>query len=216
MNLEREFSPQVVQRILPKSDAAGYHRTPLHIDFPERQLENDFAPVSDIEAACASSNPEVFNAIGSRFESGAPAHYPVIDINGGAELQTVKGSKVIINTWSTFDSRYPWKDYSPQSLLRDVLGDSGIDVEVFHLPHRKITRWTVESLVLRSNEEDIFDVADSTQEYHSHLYIQQAFGETDHQTLISELGSLGILSPRWQMITKKEGMSIVRTPWTEK
>jgi hypothetical protein len=115
--------------------------------------------------------------------------------------------------------------YGPQSLLRDVLGDNGIDLEVFEYEAEELDTMMmsyrnkgrrVGAIVLRAPEEEVFDVADSTQEGHSHVYIQRKFGETDHQTLISELGSIGIVSEVWCKLTLDEKQGFLRTPWTEK
>lgn len=230
MNLQREFSPAVLGRIVPTDLSAepdNHLRTPLHIDYPEKSWAEP-AAAAPIEAG-EIGDPDIFNAVGSLHERGQPkVHRPVIDVDGGARLQEVRGSKVIARAYPDHDhDREETPSYGPNSLLRDVLGDNGIDLEVFSATTEKWSHMMqsyslagkrVTAIVLRERDgkKDMFDVVDSTQEGHSHLYIQRAFNDTDHQTLISELGNLGIISRRWQEITEQAGMGIVRTPWTEK
>lgn len=210
----------------------------MHIDYPEGlQAE----PAEAVQVAPEDiGDPNIFNAVGSLHERGYPkVHRPVIDLDGGARLQEVRGSKVIVYPapqqpgesyqvgLSHFEFPAETPSYRPDSMLRDVLGDNGIDLEVFSEPVQKRERMTqsyalagqeVTAIVLRERDrkENMFDVVDSTQEGHSHLYIQRAFNDADHRTLISELGKVGIVSRRWQAITEQAGMGIVRAPWTEK
>lgn len=198
-------------------------RTPLHIDFPRNKGAGDFAPPYDVEDL---SDPEEFNAIGSRVQAGGPTHLPIIDADGGAILQAVKGSKVILG--AVYDNCRNDDEppaYRPRSLLRDVLGDNGIDLEVFDQPEQKWSSMMqsyhtvgqrVTSIVLRAPEEGAFDVVDSTHDGHSHVYIQHNFQELDHRTLIAELGNIGIISRAWQELTQKENQGFLRAPWVEK
>lgn len=230
--MEQEFTPQTVEAVLggPKQPGSGHpywQRIPLHIDFPERPAADGFATPSRIEFGYARSSPEMFNAVGSRVDDGVnEVHLPVIDVDGGAELQEVHDSKVILmadpNRQRT-DKEIP--SYGPHSLLRDVLGDNGIEVEVFDYPVEQYAKMMatnyivgqrVAALVLRSKGQGVFDVVDSTKNGHNHVFIQRPFQELDHKRLIEELGRLGIISPSWQGIVEDEGMGIVRTPWTEK
>jgi hypothetical protein len=225
MHIEKEFSPKVIDAILPKEPMATSRlRTPLHVDFPDRS-DDEITQAEQLDVTEIDDDPERFNAVGSRFASGANVHTPVIDIDGGAMFQQVaRGkSKVIIHPAHSGDQEFP--KYGPTSLIKDVLGDYGIDVEVFQQPEEQyasmmasyqVVGLRLTSLVLRSDDPDMFDAADSTQRGHNHLYIQTTFEDVDHRTLISELGSLGIVSRRWQKIVSQEGMGIVRTPWTEK
>lgn len=241
MKLEREFTPELTQQILGRyypDDArrnCDYRqRSPLHIDFTHHQAVGGFAPAF---GAKSLDDAEEFNAVGSRVGTDGTTHMPVIDADGGASVQEVKGSKVIIypapqspiNSYQVGLQRFSFGretiSYTPGSLLRDVLGDNGIDLEVFEEPQQQwrpaaesyeIAGKKLTAIVLRARERDVFDVVDSTKERHSHVYIQREFQESDHQTLITELGSLGIITARWQQIVEHEGMGIVRTPWTEK
>lgn len=241
--IEKEFTPEVVETILggpnrPGSGQPHWQRTPLHVDFQEGSHgETSESAFPKATTTVHTDFAEDFNAIGSRVKDSANAvHLPVLDLDGGAETQAVKGSKVMIGkspakrvSYQIGLSRYSFKpeakSYGPRSLLRDVLGDNGIDLEVFEFPVTEYSRMTaqtsivgtqVTAIVLRATESGIFEVAQSTQEGHSHLYIQAPFSDDDHRTLISELGSIGMISPHWEEITEAHGMGIVRSPWTKK
>jgi hypothetical protein len=217
--MKKEFSiktREIVQGIHPNSSPRPLYlsRTPLHVPF---SLDANLTPAEKLDVS-EFDNPECFNAVGSLMV-GSRKHKPVIDVDGGARTQKVKkGSKVILQ--AAHDGTY-----SPDSMLRDVLGDYGIEAEIFTCPiltkgmmsiHTSIDRLQVGSIILRSLEADIFEAVASTSKDHSHLYIQKGFLPGDHKTLIKELGSVGIISPGWQALVAQEGMGIVRTPWTEK
>ncbi|GEM_PF-4328426 len=217
----KEISPASTDMVLKmvRHGESLLERTPLHIAFGEGP---DFAPA---ELATDKNDPASFNAIGSqnsyephRFGSDK-LHLPVIDVDGGVALQTVKtGSKAILTACHRNG------EYTSDSLLRDVLGDHGIDLEVFQRSSVRpsmfgataIALSQVEAIVLRSKNSGIFEAVDSTSEGHGHLYIQEAFGTSDHTTLIQELGKVGIISEAWLGLTEEAGMGIVRTPWTQK
>ncbi len=229
MNIPKEFSQKTIDMILPTdyrgAEVPSRLRTPLHIEFPADSTE-DISQAEEIDLL-QTDDPKVFNAIGSGLMNGADVHYPVIDVDGGAKLQKVSGnkSKVIVAARPDNESDKKTFQYGPRSLLRDVLGDNGISLEIFdepvyeYAPMMARTYWVgkrVTAIVMRADEKDTFDVAKSTQKDHSHLYIQRKFSDSDHATLIDELGDLGIISRRWQEIAEREGMGVVRTPWTEK
>jgi hypothetical protein len=225
--MKREFSPytreKVMGHVLPEKPALkNLIRTPLHVEFDNSRHIVSSQTLHGDHVPYGPQDPNSFNAVGSLNYTSKGAgnyHLPVINTDGGASVQQVNyGSKLIIRAAHE-------GTYAPDSLLKDLLGDYGIDLEVFSYPqleHSVMMGETyykgmrVDSLVLRSALRNVFDVAPSTQKNHNHLYIQQAFEKGDHEILISELGRLGIVSPRWQQITEAEGMGIVRTPWTDK
>lgn len=194
-------------------------RTPLHVNFsalgdaPSEQIIN-----YEQHGDKSVYDPKHFNAIGSKIVY-ANEHKPVLDVDGGARLQnSLRGSKLILST------AYGGS-YTPDSSLRDVLGDNDIDLEVFTHPtfdynsftkNSNYKKMSVGAIVLRSTRGSIFEVFDSTQKGHSHVYIQQKFSASDHQELIKELGTVGVIGPDWQKIVEKEGMGVLRTPWTTK
>lgn len=216
--MKREFSSETVEALLtahPGEFARGEQsRTPLHIQFSWHGKE-PAQPISrEAQGANSILNPNLFNAIGSKLVRGT-GHKPVLDVDGGALIQEVTtGSKVIMN--AAYNG-----EYAPTSMLRDVLGDNGIDAEVFtfsravsHLSDNINTR--VSAVVLRSKDKGVFEAVDSTTERHSHVYIQQELSDSDHSTLLQELGALGIVSSSWLKMVENEGMGVLRTPWTEK
>lgn len=215
--MEKEFSTgtrEIVLGIPPYSSSLHLSRTPLHVPFSSG---TNCVPAEELKMG-ETDDPERFNAIGSLLFNSTK-HRPVIDVDGGARVQKKKGgSKVILR--AAYEGTY-----RPDSMLRDILGDHGIETEVFTHPvigHSRmgigsyIDRMQVGAIVLRSSDKHTFEVVDSTSESHSHLYIQESFSKGDHGKLIKELGSVGMISPGWQALVAQEGMSIVRTPWTEK
>jgi hypothetical protein len=216
-----EVSPKTLQTICT-AVPAYYNktsRTPLHVDF---EAGSNKVPAKEIDiykrdGAQSVFDFEYFNAIGSRLLNGK-AHKPILDVDHGAIIQNVRGSKAILgaNHKGT---------YRPISMLRDLLGDHQIDLEVFEYPELRHVHMTgrdelnairVGSVVLRHKEPDVFEEMPSTTDNHSHLYIQQEFSDSDHSSLITELGALGIISEDWENLVEQEGMGIVRTPWTVK
>lgn len=206
-------------RIYERGPGVHAQRTPLHVEFGTGP---DFAPATPLEHL---GDAETFNAVGSRGIALSPypkqkeVHLPVIDVDGGAAVHQRKfGSKAILYATRA-------GTYRPTSRLRDVLGDNGIDLEVFEavsasfgnfLARTYVDGKVVTALALRSKESDLFEVAASTQQNHNHLYIQRAFSSEDHDDLIHELAETGIITEEWRQLTEESGMGIVRTPWTEK
>lgn len=194
-------------------------RTPLHVNFGPGP---DFAPSRPAEGI---EDRNEFNAVGSRgAKIGPEGHLPVLDLDGGGTVQSVNvGSKAILYAIHKigFQSRRPYVGkYGPNSILRDVLGDHRLDLEVFEsLVGQGIGSpigSAVTAIVLRSKERDMFAAVDSTQEGHSHLYIQNHFNGADHGTLLGELARIGILDKEWLRLAEQEGMGIVRAPWTKR
>lgn len=234
--MNKEFSPKTVKQVLgsgslPIIDGIGDRltlkltRSPLHVDF---------GPGPGFEPARLAANVEnadEFNAVGSLVRTSdlrAEMHLPVLDLDGGARVQALKiGSKALLFALpqrTNKDAKAFANKYGPASLLRDVLGDNGIELEIFqnavHTYSRMMERNYYEgdrvtALALRTKEKGAFAAADSTNEGHAHLYINRAFNAADHKTLLSELGNIGFIGQGWHKLAKKEGMGIVRTPWTE-
>ncbi|OVE79308.1 hypothetical protein BVY00_00570 [bacterium G20] len=235
--MKKQFKAETVDIVLGKirTDLKDTHgnqfgiiakRTPLHVDYGPGP---GFVPSRIAETIVDEYE---FNAVGSKVSRRdgllEETHLPVLDIDGGAKVQTVGiGSKALIGALHLYPDearKYAGK-YGPASLLRDVLGDNGIDLEVFESGVTSYSRTMqrtnfhgsrVVALALRTKAPDTFVAVDSTQEGHSHLYIQQPFGAEDHKTLIGELGNVGVIGEEWQQLTEREGMGIVRTPWTER
>ena len=138
---------------------------------------------------------------------------------GGATVQSIRqGSKVVLG------SHYSGRN-DPKSMLRDVLGDNCIELEVFPQAAFSYDRWDnqhryshmdVGAIALRSVKKDVFLAIDSTSKGHSHLYIEKAFSTSDHAVLLQELGAIGVISSGWLQMAEREGMGVVRTPWTQK
>ena len=223
-DVAREFNPDTLRVVMgPESQThtvMGIERTPLNIEFSR---VFSMAPSSVLGENEYSTEPESFNAIGSANRHGAHEndlhHLPVIDVDGGAIVTTAgrSGSKAILKTVAGGGQ------YTPDSQLRDVLGDNGIDLEVFDkVDYHPGGGWggsvhtRVGAIVLRSKYPGTFVAIDSTQSGHSHLYIQRSFNSSDHRALVEELSGVGVVSERWLKMVKREGMSVVRTPWTEK
>lgn len=231
--MARGFDPETVGSVLKGSGPEGeeLERTPLSVVYKPNpnKYSRDPGTFSDPQAVDPEDKAK-FNAVGSRIRSAGSSaqaqHLPIVDVRGRVESQShmVRGSKVVVGISYADTTNDIGTNYSPRSLLRDVLGDNGIDTEVSEpantlfdrlngaergLGHSSLT------LALRSREPGAFYVADSGEEGHGHLYIQTAFSETDYSTLIAELGELGVISPAWQRFTEEHGMGIVRTPWTE-
>lgn len=213
--MKRAFTPATKREVL------GYvaddhphinrilHRTPLYIDLGEavQGLES-----ASPQRTSETGNLDRFNAVGSRVDAGGQRHLPVVEVDGGAKLQTERGSKAILE--AVIERHYEGTGtYSPSSQLRDVLGDNGISLEVFDAPVRHMIGKRVTAVVLRTKEDGTFDVAGSMHGGQSHVYIQRAFSESDHATLIAELGNIGIVSPAWQQFAEQEGMGVVMAPW---
>jgi hypothetical protein len=217
--MRRKFNLETVEAVMGQPVAL---RTPLHVEYGSGP---NFAPSGPIGNEYITDE-KAFNAVGSRSWSKPDFHLPVLDLDGGAGVQLVgSGSKAIINADPRTSFQETMDMYTPHSILRDILGDNKIEVEIFEEPVSEYDSLTtnhhylgsrVTSLALRSKDRGMFDVADSTQQGHSHLYIQHLFSDTDHQALITELGTIGIISPIWQKLVEDEGMGIVRTPWTQK
>jgi hypothetical protein len=218
--MKKEFTSDTIESVLDgqitvirdRIYSSGF-RTPLHVPFSSRTNCAPGEPLNILEKE--HEDQARFNAIGSRLLGSSGIHKPVLDIDGGAEVRN--SDKAII--YAAYQGYF-----GPESDIEDLLGDNKISVTIFERPPYlddsshftpKITPGGVRALVLRS-PRPIFETADSTSKGHSHLYIQQEFNDWDHRTLIKELGKLGIVAPAWQAMTEQEGMSIVRTPWTEK
>lgn len=218
--MERAFTPETIQAIVrnvPGGAFSAYQeRTPLHVNFSAGKTFVGAAPLLDVE----TKNQDLFNAIGSAVRHAEEeSHLPVIDVDGGATAQHFKhGSKVVLG--ASHEGRY-----EPSSLLRDVLGDYHIQLEVFQHPTFRYSTFAagklydgerVGAIVLRSTKQLLFEAVNSTTPDHAHVYIQREFNPTDHRTLIQELGKVGVISPAWQQLAEETGMGIVRTPWTQK
>jgi hypothetical protein len=209
--MSSELSLKEIDRVL-----SGGTRTPLNVAFSTRSAHMPARTVNSRDLRSKSK----FNAVGSLavYTDNKPFHLPVIDVDGGAMVQSVrKGSKVVVN--AEYDG-----ELKAESMLRDVLGDNGIDLEIFAVPAfyfdrfsgRGFSHMDVGAITLRSAKKDVFVARDSTSQGHSHLYIEQAFSPEDHTVLLQELGAIGVISPGWLEMTENEGMGIVRTPWTKK
>jgi hypothetical protein len=216
--MKRDYSPETLSTV---NGNGAFRRTQLHVDFGPGP---GFVSAEKIED---HGSEERFNAIGSIVPNRANSiHLPVIDVDGGVKVQNkpFRGSHGFISKAILVASHKG--EYTPDSELRDVLGDYGIDLEVFQAPNLEPDGYMMESyrlngarvgsIVLRSRQFHNFETVASTTKGHSHLYIQEAFHDEDHKTLINELGRVGIVSPEWQQLTEQEGMSIVRTPWTKR
>lgn len=156
--------------------------------------------------------PALFNTVGSRVKNhdANELHLPVIDLNGGVIVQRL-GAKAILYAPQLPEGKKEKtaKQYTPESLLRDILGDNGIDLEVFGAH-------AVRAIVLRSRGKRPFMAKSSSSEGHSHLYVQQAFSKDNHAALLDELARVGIISETWAEYARVAGMGIVRTPWNTK
>jgi len=216
--MTKEFTEQTVAAIRGGVDI-GYRlvaeRQALHVDFSS---DGNIVPAECIDDESVH-DPSVFNAIGSLAFSGdgaARGHLPVVDVDGGVDIQsTPRKQKAILGAKHK-------GFHKPKSMLRDVLGDYGIDLEVFPEVKDGYSRYTgryyqqvVSALVLRS-ARDIFEHVESTTRGNHHLYIQELFSEADHAVLIEELCATGIVSERWRKLVEQETMGVVRTPWTKK
>lgn len=216
MSKKSKAQQEQFEKFLPTFLGDHDPRTPLHVDF----AGNDgFVPAEVLDINDYYNDLTRFNAVGSRaVKSGKIIHLPVIDVDGGAQLQKVKnGTKVVLGVGYS-------GTHEPTSMLRDLLMDHDIDSEVFTVPAfshgimsgMSFNRMQPKALVLRSESPDAFEVIDSTSDGHHHLYIQENFSDTDHKTFIKELGTLGVIGPDWQKLVEQERMGIVRTPWTTK
>src|SRR5690242_3100808 len=123
--MKREFTPRTRDSVLGNvnKDSAQLKRIPLHVEFGTAGSGFAKAELLSFEEA---GNATLFNGIGSRNDtlSGRVGRYhlPVIDVDGGASTQRT-GCKAILGV--AYEG-----EYGPASLLRDVLGDNGIDLEV--------------------------------------------------------------------------------------
>ena len=214
--LEKQFTDETVNAVRHDDHMIPLGRTPLYVEFSHR---SNCVPASTLEPWDYRQS-ETFNAIGSAnyFTTGqnetTPLHLPVLDIDGGAEtFRTRHGSKAIIYPLNPNQARYPI-----HSDIREILGDNDIDLEIMQSsrPGNGSVVTNLAALVLRSKSPAAFVAAESTQNRHSHLYIQQSFSHTDHFELLANLVELNIVSPAWHRLTVQEGMGIVRTPWTKK
>ncbi|MBI1952294.1 hypothetical protein HYS42_01050 [Candidatus Saccharibacteria bacterium] len=234
--MKKKFSPETVKQVLGNGklrigDGLGdpltlaISRTPLHVDY---------SPGPEFEPARSASNiknADEFNAVGSLVRTRdvqGEVHLPVLDMDGGARVQAIKiGSKALLFALpqrTNEEAKMFTKKYGPASLLRDVLGDNGIELEVFqnavHTYSRMMERSEYEgdrvtALALRTIEKGVFDAVDSTNEGHSHLYINRVFSGADHGVLLRELVNIGFIGEDWHKLAENEGMGIVRTPWTQ-
>jgi hypothetical protein len=214
--MRNSLEEKIIAQILGNVDDEGgvLRRTPLHVAF---NADSALVRAAELTPEQIKSR-KLFNAIGSRC-IGTDYHLPVIDVDGGVKLiQRGKTSKAIVG--ADYDG-----SYNSDSALRDVLGDHGIELEVFSFPVLEHSRFVgntyfkkgmrVSSLVLRASTE-IFGAVASTSKNHSHLYINTPFSRDDHGVLIEEFANTGIVSMGWKIMTEQEEMGIVRTPWTEK
>lgn len=212
--MHKVFSPETVDAISGNVlfDGMVLQRTPLQVQFSFRSSCVPAEVITPEEAMLS----ECFSAIGSRcLNSGM--HLPVLDVDRGAKNTVYK------NTYKTLlGSR--GGQYDPSSNLRDLLGDHGIDLEVFDTPLLDQYGFSgdtyskgmqVSSVLLRS-VRPVFEVVPSTAEGHAHVYVQEPFSTTDHGLLLDELRAVGVLSDSWAKMAKQEQMGVLRTPWTAK
>lgn len=191
-------------------------RMPLHLN-PELSLERQ-DPQLPHSPPIDMGDPLEFNGIGSR-RSNRLSHFPVIAVAGLASIDR-HGKKAIIHSFGLPENDHR-PGYMPSSDLRDVLGDHKIELEVFEEPiieggtRGSAVRYggkRVTDIVLRSEKQngifESFGAADEAQ-----LYIQTPFESSDHATLIAGLGSIGIITPRWEELVTQAGMGIVWAPW---
>jgi hypothetical protein len=232
MNLP--YSPELRDEILHYGHEAV--RTPLHIKFQKDQTDMVPAEALDLEQARLKKYSMLFNAVGSRVvqrSDASPTHLPVLDVDGGAEISVVQ--RETYASHRLVMSAFRRGSYEPTTELPELLGDYGIAYEVFHQPRgRLVARYMngrsqkyiakdltdheslgVQSLVMRAREP-IFRVVPSTQEGHSHAFINTEFTDSDNEILLSELCALGVVSKGWVDMARRERMGIVRTPWTQK
>lgn len=223
--MDRKFTLKTMQEVMGNpvwsgpDDGSEYFskgptRTPLHVEFSP---DTNCTPSQAIEHI---GDPILFNAIGSLcVEDVARHHLPLLDVDGGATLKHWKGHQKLVLR-SVYDGHY-----TPESNLRDVCGDYGIELEVSEytrLQEQGIFTTYVRpkesgvGLVVMRTNEPIFDVVDSTSPNHSHVYVQKKFYESDHMELLQSLGAVGVLSRAWVELAETEGMGILRTPWTKK
>jgi hypothetical protein len=228
--MKTDFTPETVRSVLNRDPhMGGTDRTALNISIAE-MYSPEFEDLAG-QYPTTLQDPLELQTIGSRSKIGS-SHQPVIETPGGAKIQGANNKRVRIDSpvqrtsyqigLSHFEAKSEVHSYGPDSFLRDVLGDNGIDLEVFDAPvseHTYMDNQThvigqhVTAIVLRSREAGAFDVADAGPDTESHLYIQQRFSKTEHDVLIHELGELGLIKPEWQALVEKIGMSVVPTPW---
>lgn len=223
--MDREFTAENMQLVAGNVSYNGNRlfRTPLHVAFSDTPYIVRAHKIFIGDKDTRSIDPLRLNAVGSlalTTEGQNGIHLPVIDVEGGVIVQkTKRGSRATV--MAKHDGTY-----KPQSVLRDILSDHGIDLEVIHGARHNYDRFAshaertvvhyVGAVILRSSQDDIFEDVDSTTRGHSHLYIQEAFEDDDHRTLLFELGEIGVISPMWFQMAEREGMGVVRTPWTQR
>lgn len=217
--IPRVHTPEVAEAILGSFEREGetYSRTMLHVpsgsDPNALHVERlSFTNVQD---------PEVFNAIGFLAVRGPEEqlfdasqeifHAPLLNVDGGALIQAVPGnrSKVILCA----DPHYPGT-YTPRNLLKDVLHNYGIEAEILEYQDGDSTK--VHTVTLRSDEPQVFQVAESSTEGHSHVFIQRLFSDEHHRMLLRALREVGAINPLWHRLAVTERMGILRTPWVDK
>jgi hypothetical protein len=150
--LSGEFTADTVSAVMGmRYDAPSIvQRTPLHIDY-----EHSGLAIPELLLGIEWDDPVIFNAIGSANRSHPDCdvmHLPVIDVDGGARTTEFKlGSKAVLK------AAYRG-EYTASSDLRDVLGDNGMELEVFDKHSRSGLHNEVGSIVLRSKKNGVFEV----------------------------------------------------------
>ena len=211
--MSAEYSPSIINEILgnvepePTHGSALLRRSALHIDYGAAKQ-----PPAPLYTVVDPNIPVLFNTVGSRVsnENIGELHLPVIDLNGGVIVQRLGARAILYAPRKPEDKKdKSTKEYAPESLLRDILGDHRIDLEVFGAHE-------ISAIVLRSRGKHPFIAKKSSNEGHGHLYIQQAFTKDDHAALLDELVKVGITSEKWAKLVQLAGMGIIRTPWNMK
>lgn len=223
-----EFDPGTVKRILHINSLDGPHgygRTPLHIDFDP--TKNDVEP--DQEPA-QIRDPKSFNAVGSVVlqhygdypdDPEGYIHRPVLDIDRPVFMEHKFGfSRVSVEVGSSRKAMY-----RADSWLRPILRELGIELEVF--PSRRlegggwgtsVSKAYVNTVTLTCREvNQRMYLSPSTTDGHGHLYINGYFGFRwdAYQELLHGLSGVGVIDPDWVDQSIRQGMTIVRTPWTK-
>jgi hypothetical protein len=182
------------------------HRTPLHLNLDTALVAQDF---ESLPPPATLDDPLEFTGIGSRRERKS-SHFPVIALNGLATVE-FDGKKAILRRGGLESDET--LGYTPDSELRDVLGDHEIDTEIFE-EETPYAGKQVMAVVLRTKKRGTFEIFGGRG--NDSLYIQQPeFHEDDHSTLVKELGNIGLITQSWQELTEKAGMGVVWAPWVE-
>lgn len=184
-------------------------RTALHGTFNEAGQLESYIPLGDAED---HHSRYLFTAVGSRAVR-SEFHLPVFDANAGAELTTEhNGSVTQTLTLPTLSGEKP----QPSTALHDILARHKISCESTEISHPE-TKQTVGAIVLRASaDRSTFAVLGSSSEGHAHVYLQKQFSVNGFTVLVDGLHQADVISDEWRAHTIRDGMGIVRTPWTDK